>query len=320
MKTPHLLSVRGLPPGLAIAALALLLYACDAPESEIDASGDANGQVALTETWSLDEGLDMPESALYDAERGVIYVSNIGGEPNAQDGNGYISTISPEGEMLEQQWATDMDAPKGMALVDGSLYVADIDELIVIDVTSGEITERYPAEGATFLNDVAADDSGVVYVTDSGTGRIHRLESDSFEVWVDDPRVQSPNGIHLADGEIVLAAADSAAGEPGQERYLRTVSADGSEFEALGSSDPIGGLDAVEPDGRGGFFLSDWGGAVVMHYTPGDSVRTLVELTQGTADLDYDSESQMVYLPVMIAGRLVAYEASWGNESSEGTE
>lgn len=298
----------------------LLVAACGVPESETDPAGSEAAHVELTEVWSLDEGLDWPESALFDTERNVIYVSNIGDDPSAKDGNGYISTVSPEGEMLEQQWATGLDAPKGLALVEGTIYVSDIDQLVAIDVSTGEITDRYPAEGATFLNDVAADETGVVYVTDSGTGRIHRLEDEAFTVWLDDPRVQSPNGIYVVDGEVVIAAADSVATEPGQERYLRTVSADGSQIEALGSSDPIGGLDAVEPDGRGGFFLSDWGGAVVMHYTPGDSVRTLVELTQGTADLDYVAETQMVYLPVMMAGRLIAYEVSWSEAGTGGED
>lgn len=308
-----------LVPALILLCGMLVVVGCEVPETETDEDTTDAAQVQLTEVWSLDEGLDWPESALYDAERGLIYVSNIGGDPSEKDGNGYISTVSPEGDMIEREWATGMNAPKGLALVSGTLYASDIDELVAVDASSGEITDRYAAEGATFLNDVAADENGVVYVTDSGTGRIHRLEGDTFSVWVDDPRIQSPNGIHLVDGEIVVAAADSTAAEPGQERYLHTISADGAEIEPYGSTDPIGGLDAVEPDGRGGIFLSDWGGAVVMHYSPDDSVRTLVELTQGTADLDYVQETQMLYLPVMVAGRLIAYEASWGG-GQEGIE
>ena len=297
-------------------AFVSLIAACEVPDRETDLSATTTrGQVELREVWSLDEGLDWPESALYDADRGLIYVSNIGGDPSAKDGNGYISTVSPEGDILEEQWATGMNAPKGLALDGGTLYVSDIDELVAIDTETGEITGRYPAEGAQFLNDVAAA-NGVVYVTDSGTGRIHRLEGDSFTVWVDDPRIQSPNGIYVVDGAIVVAAADSSAAEPGQERYLWTISPDGTELEPLGGTTPLGGLDAVEPDGQGGFFLSDWGGAVVMHFTPGDSARTLVEVSQGTADFDYVAESGMLYLPVMVAGRLIAYEAIWGSESN----
>lgn len=304
-------------PVLLCAAF-LVLSACEAPDTEtttdtLDTTDDV-ATVRLTEIWSLDEGLDWPESALYDAERGLIYVSNIGGQPDAEDGNGYISTVSPEGDILEQEWATGMDAPKGLALEGGTLYVSDIDDLVAIDPETGEITDRYPVEGATFLNDVAAVD-GIIYVTDSGTGRIHRLDGDSLSTWVDDPRIQSPNGIHEVDGEIVVAAADSAAAEPGQDRYLMTVSADGAQIEPLAGTEPLGALDAVEPDGRGGIFLSDWGGAVVLHVIPGDSARTLVEVSQGTADFDYVAETQMLYLPVMVAGRLIAYEASWDAEA-----
>jgi hypothetical protein len=103
----------------------------------------------VTEVWSL-EGFKAPESALFDAGRGVIYVSNVAGDMVGKDGVGYISRVSPAGEMLEAEWVTGLNAPKGLALDGGTLYAADIDRLVAIDVEAGEITGEWPAEGAQF--------------------------------------------------------------------------------------------------------------------------------------------------------------------------
>lgn len=297
---------------LLLSVVVASLSACEAPQNQTNGeeTGDTT-QVRLIQVWSLDEGFDRPESALYDSQRDVIYVSNIVGGPAEQDGTGYISKVSPDGSMVEQEWVSGLDAPKGMALAGGTLYVSNLDELIAIDPETGEITNRFPAENATFLNDVAAGQGRTVYVTDSNTGLIYRLQGDSLSVWLDDPAIQAPNGIHMVDGTIVVAAADSTAENPGDARYLRTISIDGSEIGALEPSDPLGALDAVEPDGHGGFFISDWSGATVSHFMPGDTVTTLVEVSQGTADLEYVPESQRMYLPVMMADRLIAYDVSW---------
>src|SRR5262245_49603124 len=68
---------------------------------------------APQQVWEL-TGLEAPESALPDPTGEVIYVSNVVGAPDAKDGNGYISRVSPDGKVLEQRWAVGLDAPKGL--------------------------------------------------------------------------------------------------------------------------------------------------------------------------------------------------------------
>ena len=53
------------------------------------------GSVAAAEpqqVWQA-KGLDGPESAVLDAGAGVIYVSNVNGNPSQHDGNGFIEVI-----------------------------------------------------------------------------------------------------------------------------------------------------------------------------------------------------------------------------------
>lgn len=282
--------------------LLLLLSACrQAPSPETTVW-------TLRQVWEVTDSLARPESALFDAVAHVIYVSNINGGPVDKDGNGYISRISPDGRLLQARWVTGLDAPKGMALSRGRLYVADIDALVEIDPATGQITARYEAPGAGFLNDVTADTAGNVYVSDSQTHRIYRLQGDSLEVWLASPQIRSPNGLYALPDYLVVAAADYRAERPGGARYLQAVSYTDRKPRPLGAGRPLGGLDGVEP-ADGGFFLSDWGAGRVYFYDPTvDSLQVLVEITQGTADFDYVPEQQRLYLPVMMSNRLIAYE------------
>ena len=88
--------------------------------------------------WEL-TGLEAPESALPDPAGDAIYVSNVVGAPDAKDGNGYISRVSPDGKILEQRWAVGLDAPKGLILRGSTLFVSDIDRLVAIDTATGKI-------------------------------------------------------------------------------------------------------------------------------------------------------------------------------------
>lgn len=269
------------------------------------------GRAELTEVWRVEEGLEKPESAVFDAARNVIYVSSIGNEISGKDGSGYISRISPDGSVLERAWVTDLNAPKGLALRDPLLYVAVVDELVAIDVESGEIVERHPAEGAEFLNDVAVDASGNVYVSDSATHAIYRLSNGQMTRYLEGGSMMGPNGVYAADDGLIVAAGDSTQENPGNSRYLKRINYETRTIEPLGDTTPLGAIDAVEPDGHGGFFLSDWVGGTISRWTPGEGLVVLEELEQGTADFTYVPEQGMIYLPLMMSGQLLAYRLEW---------
>ena len=135
------------------------------------------------EVWSLD-GFQAPESARLDAQRNVLYVSNIAGEPNGKDGVGFISKVSPDGNMQEAEWVTGLNAPKGMAMSGDLLYVSDVDQLVEIDLNNGEITNNCQAEGAQFLNDTVVHSDGRVFVSDMLADSIYVLENGTLSVWL----------------------------------------------------------------------------------------------------------------------------------------
>ena len=126
-----------------------------------------------------------PESVVYAPKQNVLFVSNIDGKPDQKDQSGFISKVSPSnGSIIELNWITGLNAPKGMAIYDNNnsssrLYVSDITDLVEIDIGSGKIIKRFNAPGSTFLNDVALDDQGNIYVSDTVTNTIYKLDANA---------------------------------------------------------------------------------------------------------------------------------------------
>ena len=259
--------------------------------------------------WTLD-GLEAPESVYFDTGRDVLYVSNVAGEPTGKDGIGYISRVSPAGEMLEPQWITGLDAPKGLASDGETLWVSDIDRLVAIDIEAGEITGTWTAEGAVFLNDTAVGGDGRVYVSDMIANRIHVLEDGQLSVLAEGEALQHPNGLSMADGGLVAAPwgrelqSDFTTLVGG---HLITVDTGTGDVAPLGSGDPVGNLDGLEPDGAGNWIASDFLAGAVYRIAPDGSFGMLVDLDPGSADLEYVPDRSLVIVPMMLDGRLVAY-------------
>lgn len=303
--------IRKHTPLLFLVLLLLPIIGCepesDAPEPEAQ---DEAG-VSLTEVWRVETGLLKPESVVYDEARDVLYLSNINGEPAEKDGNGYLSRISPDGEVLDEQWVANLHAPKGITLHDDRLYVADVDALLDIDPETGEIQQRHVVEGDVYLNDVTVHPNGTVYVSDSRYSKIYVLSEGELEIWLEDDRIQMPNGVHIVGEELFVAAGDSTTDNPGGARYLQAVSLADQEVRALRGQEPEGALDTIEPDGQGGLFVTDWGSGRLMHFDHERGFTLLQQLGQGAADVDYVAEGGMLYVPVMMEGALIAYDVEY---------
>jgi sugar lactone lactonase YvrE len=264
--------------------------------------------VTLEEVWKLAAGMDRPESVVYDAERDLLYLSVIVGQPWENDGIGYIAKVSTDGEMLDSTWVSGLNAPKGLALDASGLYVADNHALLRIDPATGQVTARFEVADEPYLNDVSVAADGSVFVSDSRSNRIFKLSGDTFEVWTEGPTLHNPNGVHVVGEELFVAAAAAEAENPGQERYLQAISLADRSIRPVFDTAPKGALDAIEPDGRGGYFITDWVSGELMHFTPEGGYVVHRELGPGAADADFVAETARLYVPVMMEGSLTAYD------------
>jgi len=254
----------------------------------------------LVKKWATDPVFDVPESVCWDFDREILYVSNIGGNPGEKDGNGFISRVSIEGEVRKLKWVTGLNAPKGMALYEGKIYVSDIDELVVIDIREDKVVERHAAEGARFLNDVAVDAGGNVYISDSSrqNSAIYRFSEGVLEVWLRHRDIQSPNGLFV-DGDRLIVGNSGDATLKAVDLRNRTV----KTAVNVGSS-----IDGLKMDSRGNYIVTDWSGRTVLIEPEGGIYILLDTRSDGVnaADIEFVDEYDMIIIPTFSDDRVVA--------------
>lgn len=291
---------------IAIGTLAVFFSACNQPakdenenQKEEAKAEEKKAPVTLTLKWETEPLLTTCESVLHDDKHDVLYVSNINGTPDAKDKNGFISKVSLDGKITEQQWAKGMDAPKGMGLHDGKLYVTDIDRVHEIDTESGKITRTYPVKGAKFLNDIAVD-NGKVYISDSGGGSIYLIEDGKLSTFMAD--LQGPNGLFTDNNEIIMALWGA--------KTLNTV--DPSSKQVTLRAEGIDNPDGIEAIGNNEYLISSWNG--MLHHVDSDWKKTLILDTRqdsvNSADIEYVKSKNLLLVPTFFRNTVRAYEVS----------
>lgn len=251
---------------------------------------------SLVKKWETEAALKTPESVLFDAEGRVLYVSNIDGkEPWTKDGKGSIAKVGLDGKVIAAEWVTGLEAPKGMALHNRRLYVADLDQLVVIDVAKGAIAERIAMPGAKGLNDVTVDKSGTVYVSDMHGTSIYAVTKGKPAVWLEG--FKRPNGVLAHAGDLYVLDAGTLL-KFGRDKK-RTVVAEGMDAST----------DGVEHVSGDEFVVSCWAG--VVYQVKGAQAKPLLDTRAqklNTADIGYDAKNRVVYVPTFFANTVAAYE------------
>lgn len=272
------------------------------PPSAVDAAPAAwDGKSAL----SITEGFQTPESVLYDADADLYIVSNINGNPLDADDNGYITRVSPDGKIVDAKWidgAKDnvkLDAPKGLAIVNGILYVSDIDTVRKFDAKTGAPRGDIKIDKATFLNDVAATPDGGVYVTDSGldakfgptdTDAVYVIgKDDKVKPLIKDKGLAHPNGITAGDKGAVWVVT-FGSGE------IYSIDAKGKQ--AAGQKLPKGQCDGIVALDGGEFLVTSWEGSAIYRGKPGGEWKPVIEGVKSPADIGYDNKRHRILIPV----------------------
>ena len=255
-----------------------------------------HAQHKLVKQWETDSTLKVPESVLYDGANQVLYVSNIDGAPDGKDGKGSIGKVGLDGKIIAVDWVSGLNAPKGMALVKNTLWVADVDEVVAIDITSGKITKRIRIEGAKFLNDVAADAKGSIYVSDSQTKIVHKIDNGTSTVFLEN--LQGPNGVLVHNNEVYVLD-NGTMNRIGKGKSIGKI-AEGLE----------GHTDGIENVQGNEFIVSGWEGVIYYVKADGTKEKLLDSRDQkiNAADSGYDAKNRIVYVPTFFKNSIVAYQ------------
>jgi hypothetical protein len=265
--------------------------------------------------WTISTDFAAPESAYFDAGSGAVFVSSINGQILEKDGNGYISRLSPDGKPVNMKWVTGLNAPKGMRSAGSTLWVTDIDEVVAIDIGTGRITSKVKVDGASFLNDLATSPDGTVYASDSNNSTIYAVKDGKSSVFVAGADVvEQPNGLLVDGGRLILGTIGPAGGggrrgggppAPAGRLYAFDLK---TKQRTVVTPQPIGGIDGIEPDGRGGYLVTDVVGSKLLHVTAAGVSRTLLTFTAGGADFGYIPARRLAVVPFLFGNSVSAWD------------
>jgi len=251
-------------------------------------------QHELQPLWKTDTVLHTPESVLFDGKSKILYVSNIGNFE--KEGTGSISKVGLDGKIIKNDWVTGLTATKGLGLYNNLLYAAETNTVAVIDVNNGTIVNRVPVEGAQLLNDITIDSKGIVYVSDTRTNKVHRIENGKASVYLEN--MKGANGL-LAVGTDLYVLTDGSLQKIDANKNATTL-ATGME----------GGTDGIEMVNAHEFVVTCWGG--VIYYVKDDGSKQVMLDTRAqkinSADLGYDASSRTVYIPTFAKNSVVAFK------------
>jgi outer membrane protein assembly factor BamB len=253
-------------------------------------------------------GFDHPESVLVDAKR--VYVSNVGVKPLPmdKDGDGYISLVSKKGELINKNFLAGLNAPKGMALIGSTLYVADVDEVRGFDVHSKKQVFSLVFDGVKFLNDIVVKDANTLLVSGTDSGKIYEVntKTKTQKVSADLP---TANGIIYEKGKIyAVMLAKTPEKMFGGGGKLVEIDAKSGKVTELAKADGI--LDGIQKVGDTIYF-SDWvkfeKAGVMRTYNLKTKAEGELALGKigGPADFSIDKKENKIWIPKMIEGKVL---------------
>jgi hypothetical protein len=261
-------------------------------------------------------GFSKPESVLYDADNDRYLVSNINGSPFDKDNNGFISVLSPDGQVTTLKWIeagknnVKLDAPKGLAIAKGLLYAADLTVVRTFDLKSGAPKGDIPIAGSTFLNDLASGPDGKVYASDSGlkagannkfestgTDAVYSIEKGHAKAIAKSKELGQPNGLAWTDKGLAVCTLGS------NEVYR--LDDKGAREDVTKA--PAGHLDGLLPLGDS-LLVTSHDASAIFRGKLGGTFDVAIPDQKSPADIGYDTKRGRLLVPHLQEDTVEAYE------------
>ena len=265
-------------------------------------------QITVTE-------LESPYSFVNDPVEKGYFISSVNGKPEATDNNGFITKLDPNGKLLNLKFIQGgkegviLHAPKGMALVEHVLYVADLDTLRGFDTTTGKpvlaLTIRSPVASQSVrpqasLSDVTFDGKGHLYCSDQKANTIYRVDlaTQTLSVLVTDRALAGPSGlvVHPRSGQIIAVSWEKGK--------ISEISPEGVVTELFSNgffSSRFQNLRGVDFDRWGNMYVSDFTTGKVWRMSWDKRFQVIAEFLPTPGDLSIDRANNLILVPYEFA-------------------
>jgi sugar lactone lactonase YvrE len=287
--------------------------------SATDAASPSAGHRSASDrpTRIMYRGLAHPESVVHDTQWDRYLVSNINGTATAHDNNGFISILDPEGGVAKPKFiagslnGVTLNGPKGMAIYNGSLFVADIDQVRIFDLDTGQPKGSVAITEGSFVNDVAVSPDGQVIVTDSGlvfddkgqhdtgSASIHRFPASqrggsanriaSASKTPTPTAFGNPNGVAFLGNDLLVSGFSS--------NWLHQLDAEGNVRRAARL--PRGELDGIVVLSSSDLLVSSWQAKTVYRGNLETGFSAIGVKLDSPADIAVDQARQRLIIPTL---------------------
>ena len=263
--------------------------------------------------WSINKNIKAPESCYYNKSTGHLYISQIGeGGGMGKDGDGWISKYDLKGKLIKDKWAVGLNAPKGLRSDGSRIWATDIDRIVSYNIDSGVKEHDIKIDGAKFLNDLACSKDGTVYFSDMIASKIYQYKNKKISILIEGADIEHPNGL-LVEGENLIIGA---WGKEIQDDFttktlgrLLSLNLKTKKITPI-TAKPLGNLDGVESDGKGGYVVTDWIAGKVFHVLKLGTSKTLATFPKGAADHAFIADKKILILPEMLENKVGAFDLS----------
>jgi sugar lactone lactonase YvrE len=295
--------------GCCISTVAACASGTATSRSAVTTAGGAVATTTNVKPFFVRDGFVAPEAVRYDPDQDVYFVGNWGpGPASATDNNGYISRMRPDGQIETLKFIAGgtngvvLHAPRGMYIVGDTLWVADADAVRGFDRKTGAKLANvdFSALDRGFLNDVAADATGTVYVTDTGKNKLYKVQGGPTVVLADSA-LGAPNGITWDGGNrrfIIVPFGGShslRAWVPGTTTLTDITTSTGAKWD---------GVEVL----AGGRILASSQADSSIHVFDGASGHAIIHTQGGPADIAVDTKRNRVAVPVVALNHVEIYD------------
>lgn len=251
------------------------------------------------------QAYDAPDQATWHAPSNSWFVSNLGGGISLEsDSYGWITRTDAQGNITDPFWIgkeEGMHAPSGMIATEKYLYACDREGVHQIDIAKREITAFYPLPDGEFVNDVAIDQDGDLYVSDFFANRIYKIApaTGQVEVWLDTERLLTPDGLYMEDDQLIVACwgplSTPGTFETSRPGDLLSIDLETKEIKTLVSE--VGNLEGITKAGKH-YYITDWASGKLLKVNPKkQSVTEVITGLSHPTDPGYSEELGVLAFP-----------------------